>query len=472
MATISSLGIGSSGLDVKSIVSQLVELEKAPLTNLKVQYAATQTKISLYGQIKSMVSALSDAAGKLNSLTTYNAVTTTSSKPSAVTATAIGGTLANNFSVKVDSLAKAQSTASGALLPVGGALGAGTLRLQLGQWSVVPVSFSPSAGAPVDIQVSASDTVTDVASKINGANAGVTATVLKDASGERLLLRSKTTGEVNGFELSVVSDADGNAADNAGLSRLVGSGSSIEYAANAQIQINNVAVSSATNTFKDVVSGVTLTVAEQTASAVDVAVTEDKSVVTAAVNDFVAAYNALNQVLNEQTKYDAATKTAGLLQGDSITIGLQNAMRGILQSSTTGSAYKRLSEVGITQALGGNLEVDTVKFNAALANGNEVRNLFKATDSANPNNAGFAVKFKAFTTGLLATGGLIGNKDAALKRALEANTGEQSDVNAKATRLEASLTRRYSALDVQLTNLNSLNDYIAQQVKQWNKSTS
>ncbi len=93
MATISSLGIGSSGLDVKSIVSQLVELEKAPLTNLKVQYAATQTKISLYGQIKSMVSTLSDAAGKLNSLTTDNAVLATSSKPSAVTATAIGGAL-------------------------------------------------------------------------------------------------------------------------------------------------------------------------------------------------------------------------------------------------------------------------------------------------------------------------------------------------------------------------------------------
>ena len=259
MATISSLGVGSNGLDTQAIVTKLVELEKAPLTNLKLQAATTQTRITAYGQIKSLVSALNDAAGKLGSLTTYNAVTTTSSNTKAVTATAVGGTLANSFSVKVDSLAKAQSTASGALLPVGGALGAGTLRLQLGQWTVVPASFTPAAsGAPVDIQVSASDTVSDVASKINGANAGVTATVLTDASGERLLLRSKTTGEVNGFELSVVADADGNAADAAGLSRLV-NGGSIEYAADARIQINNVAVGSATNTFANVVSGVTLT---------------------------------------------------------------------------------------------------------------------------------------------------------------------------------------------------------------------
>ena len=185
MATISSPGIGS-GLDVKSIVSQLVALEKQPLTKLRLQAATVETRVSAFGLIKSLISTLSDAASKLNSLTTYNAVTATSSNNKAVAASAIGGTAANSFSVKVDSLARAQATASAALLPVGGALGAGTLRLELGQWTVVPSSFTPKAGGtPVDIVVTATDTVTDVASKINGANAGVSATVLNDASGQR-----------------------------------------------------------------------------------------------------------------------------------------------------------------------------------------------------------------------------------------------------------------------------------------------
>ncbi len=198
MATISSPGIGS-GLDVKSIVSQLVAIEKQPLDKLKLQAATVQTKISAFGQIKSMVSTLADAAGKLTSVTGWNAVSATSSNSAAVSATAIGGTLPTTFSVEVQGLAKAQATASASLLPVGGALGAGTLRLELGQWSVSPASFTPGAGVPVDIDVTASDTVFDIASKINGANAGVTATVLSDASGERLLLRGKNTGEEAGF---------------------------------------------------------------------------------------------------------------------------------------------------------------------------------------------------------------------------------------------------------------------------------
>lgn len=108
MATISSPGIGS-GLDVKSIVSQLVALEKQPLTAMQVQAATIQTRISVFGQIKSLVSTLSDAAGTLASLTTYNAVKASSSNSKSVAATAIGGTAANSFSVTVDSLAKAQS---------------------------------------------------------------------------------------------------------------------------------------------------------------------------------------------------------------------------------------------------------------------------------------------------------------------------------------------------------------------------
>ncbi len=470
MATISSPGIGS-GLDVKSIVSQLVALEKQPLTNLKVQAATVQTRISAFGQIKSLISALSDAVGRLNSLTTYNAVKATSSNSKAVAASAAGGTAANSFSVKVDSLAKAQATASAALLPVGGALGAGTLRLELGQWTVAPSSFAPvSGGSPVDIVVSASDTVTDIASKINGAGAGVSATVLNDVSGQRLLLRSTTTGQAAGFQLSVLSDADGNPADALGLSR-VSVASTLDYGENARIQVNNIAVSSATNTFTDVVSGITLTAGEVSATAVEISVGRDQGVLTGAIDKFVAAYNQVNGALNDLTKYDPATKAAGLLQGDSTAIGLQNALRGILQSTTSGSAYQRLADIGISQLLGGDLSVDSAKLTAALANGDEVKKLFK-TDNSNALTNGVALKLKAFSQGVLATDGLFNSKDAALKRSLELNTRDQSRLNDKIARVEAQLNRRYSALDVQLNSLTALNAYVTQQVAQWNRSTA
>jgi flagellar hook-associated protein 2 len=469
MATISSPGIGS-GLDVKSIVSQLVALEKKPLDTLKLQAATVQTKISAFGQIKSLVSTFADAASKLTSVTGWNSVTATSSNTSAVTASAVGGTLPTSFSVEVQSLAKAQATASAALLPVGGTLGSGTLRLELGKWTVVPASFTPGTGTPVDIAIAATDTLSDVASKINGAGAGVTASILKDASGERLLLRGKNTGEDAGFRLSVTDD-DGVNDDAAGLSRLVAGSSVSQYAANAKATVNGIAVSSATNTFADTVSGVTFNALAVTTSAVDITVAKDNSSMKKNIEDFVAAYNAINDVLNEATAYDAATKKGGLLQGDSTAITLQNNLRNVLQSvSTASSTYQRLSDIGVAQQRGGSLTIDSTKLAAALDNADEVKNMFRSTESGAAE--GIAVKIKAMTTTLLATNGFFKTKDDSLKLSLTRNSKEQARVNEKAANVEAQLNRRYSALDSKLATLNALNSYVSQQVTTWNKSKS
>ncbi|GAB4406558.1 MAG: flagellar filament capping protein FliD [Rhodoferax sp.] len=458
MATISSQGIGS-GLDVKSIVSQLVAIEKQPLTKLQTAAAVINTKISAFGQIKSMVSALSSAAGTLNSLTTWNAVSATSSNPTAVTASAIGGTSSNVFTFQVTALAKAQSYASQALpTPAGTPFGSGTLSITM--------TGSPT---PVDITVAATDSVSDIASKINGSNAGVTAAVLNDAGGERLLLRSKVTGVANGFTVSVT-DADGNNTDDAGLSKLVYNATTVA-AQDAAATINgSINVTSSTNTFSNVISGVTLTAKEVMTSAAEITVGPDRSKITGAVDAFVKAYNDLNSLLQDLTKYDAATKTAGLLQGDTTAVSLQNAIRGVLQSTTTGSAYARLADVGITAALGGNLSVDSTKLNAALDNGDEVKKLF-TIDNNNTLTNGFARKFKTFADGLLATDGFFKTKDDSLKRALDANSKDQARFNEKIARVEAALNRRYSALDSQMAGLTALNNYVTQQVTLWNKKS-
>ncbi len=474
MATLSSPGIGS-GLDIKNIVSQLVALEKRPLDSLKLQAATVQTKISAFGQIKSLVSTLSDAAGKLTSVTGWNAVSTTSSDSKMVSASAVGGTLPTSFSVQVQGLAKAQATASAALFPVGGGLGAGTLRLELGKWSVAPASFTPTSGVPVDIQILAADTLGDVASKINGANAGVTASVLTDASGERLLLRGKNTGEEAGFRLSVfeAGDTDPLSAQNTdatGLSRLVNGSTVTQSAQNATATVNGIAVTSATNTFANTVSGVTFKAEQITTSPVDITVSKDNSAVKKNIDDFVAAYNAINQLLQEATKYDNETKSGGLLQGDSTAITLQNSLRNVLQSVTTGSSvYQRLADVGITQQRGGDLAVDSSKLSAAMENMDELRNMFRSTGAGSAE--GIAVRIKKVASDMLSSEGFFKTKDDVLKRSLERNAKEQTRVNEKASRVEAQLNAKYSALDAKISSLNALNAYIGQQVTTWNKSS-
>jgi flagellar hook-associated protein 2 len=479
MASISSVGIGS-GLDVKSIVSQLVALEQKPLDKLKLAGTTVDTKISAFGEFKSMFSTLASAASSLNSLTTWNAVTATSSNTSAVTATALGGTAASNFSVEVLTLAKTQSTASQAFLPTGSMPGAGTLQIQLGTWTAPGDTFTGGSATAVDITVEATDTVSGIASKINGANAGVTATVLTDASGERLLLRSKNSGADAGFKMSVTNDGgitdplDPTLTDEFGLSGLVYEatpGSTMtQQGFDATAKLNGIAISSASNTFSNVVSGVSFTALQETTSAAEISIGRDESSIKTGIQTFVDAYNKINQSMSDATKYDAGTKTSGLFQGDSGVNSLLSAMRGILQAATGGGAYSRLADIGITAERGGNLTLDSAKLGTALsANFSDVKNLFKA-DTSNDLSNGVAVKFKKFADGLLSIDGLFASKDASLKRSLAQNLKDQTKSSDHISRYEAQLNAKYSALDAKMASLTALNSYVAQQVTTWNKS--
>lgn len=476
MASFSSIGLGLGGsVDVNGLIKASVDAVKIPITKtngLNDQASFVSAKISTFGQLKSMVSDLSVAVSKLNSVTGWNAVTTTSSNTDYVTASATGGTVATSFSVEVQSLAKAQTMTSAPLLPVGGFMGVGSLKLELGS----PDAIAAGTASAFDIGIGPNDKLSDVAGKINGANVGITATILSDASGERLLLRSKTTGADAAFRLSVT-DEDGDDTDASGLSRLV-DGATVEAGVNAQATVNGIAVSSPTNQFANTVAGVTFNAVKITTAPVEINVAKDDTAVKSNIDAFVKAYNTLNQALNNITKYDKDTKTAGLLQGDSTAIGLQNALRNAIQSVAGGTGpFRSLSDIGVVSAGGlsnlsptGDLEVNTAKLNKALENPEAVKAMFRGPEGGGGGD-GVAEKINAVTSGLLSATGFFASKDKLLQGSLKLNAQEIQRVNDQADRLETSLKARYTALDKQMSQLNALNAYISQQVTTWNKSS-
>jgi len=222
--------------------------------------------------------------------------------------------------------------------------------------------------------------------------------------------------------------------------------------------------------FENTVAGVTFTALKETTTPAEINIAKDLSKVKGNIETFVKAYNEINQAINEATKYDAATKTAGLLQGDSAMLGLQSALRGLLQSGTSGGAFSRLSDIGITQQLGGDLAIDSAKLDSALLQPDDLKNLFRATTS-DAQTDGMATKLQTFTAGLMAATGFFSTKEGAFQRALDRNSQDQTKVNERAARVEAQLNKRYSALDAQMASLTALNSYVAQQVTTWNKST-
>ncbi len=471
MSTISSPGIGS-GIDVQTIVSQLVALEKAPLAQLEKQASSIQTKLSTYGSIKSQVSALGDAAAKLAGSSGWNAVTASSSNPTAIGVTAAAGAPATSLTMEVTQLAKAQSTASTAVAS-GTGVGAGSLTIELGSWGAG--SFTAGAAAPVSVTINnGEDTLAEIAAKINNTDAGVSATVLKDASGERLLLRSKATGLENGFRITATDD-DGNNTDASGLSRLSFDGvsatgtSQTQAGQNALATVNGVSITSASNRLSDTLPGMTIQLSQVTTQPVEIDVNTDLEAIRTNVKTFVDTYNALATNLAMVTKYDAGTKTAGTLQGDSSAVGLQTALRGMMRSVTASAPFTRLSEIGIEMQTGGTLKLDSEKFDTALANPEAVKRLF-TVDTGDAATQGFGLKMKAFTDGLLSVDGLVSSRSAALQKSLDRNSLEQDRVEERASRAEVRYLAQYNAMDANVAKFNALNTFVSQQITLWNKS--
>lgn len=477
MATISSIGIGS-GLDVNSIITQMVALQKKPLTALTTAATKIDTQISTYGQIKSLVSTLSDAASKLTLDSTWNAKKVTSSDDTSVTASITGVASAGAFSVGVSQLARAQS-ASSASHAAKSTFGAGTLSIQLGTWSAdssgAPSSFAEGAAAAISVKVTASDTLTSIASKINGSGAGVTATVMTDSGGERLMLRSSAMGAASGFRVQASGDSalsalafDPEGAPSTGMAADL---SSYQSARDAKITINGVSLSSATNTFDNAIAGMTFTASKVTTTDAEIKVSDDTGTITSNIQAFVDAYNAVNGLLSTSTKYDADTKTAGILQGDSTSVGLMNSLRNLVTGQTGNSVFKRLSDLGVQMLRGGNLQVDGAKLTTAFKDMDNLKAAFVSKDATSGlRTGGIAGQMKAFATNLLGFSGGLSSKADALEAASDRNQAEQDKVNARATALEDRLRTQYSALDTKMASLTALNTYITQQVTKWNSS--
>lgn len=449
---ISSAGIGS-GLDVAKIVEQMVAAEKVPLKKLEYKAEGIQTQISTYGEIKSLTSKLGDIVSKLTRDSAWNGVSISSSNTT-LSGTMTGIAATGTYNIKVTHLAQAQTTAlggtGGIALAKDQAMGAaGTIKLKMG-------------AVEKDISVSGSDTLTKIATKINEAEMGIQASVVTDVDGkERLMLRSKETGTDKAFTV-----------DLSAAPTVLGQNTT-QNAQNAKVELNGLVVESSANTFANTIPGMSFTVSEVTSTAATLNVKADTEAMKKNIQEFVDTYNELNDLLTQSTKYVEESKTAGVLQGDSATVSLQNSLRMLTQgiSGSTGG-LTRLAEIGIQMQEGGKLSTDTTKLDKALTNLEGLKGLFANKADALGQGGGIAVNFKNFTDKLLSFDGTLNTKTDSLERTLKSNSAEQTKVNTRADTLEKRLYAQYSALDTKMASLNALNAYVSQMVTTWNKAKS
>lgn len=488
MATISTLGIGA-GIDSESIITRLMSVESQPITAVQRKNSDLNAKLSTWGQIQSAFSALKDASASLAKPDLWKQTVAVSGDTSAVTVTAGAGAPSGNYSIQASQLAQSQYVASPTYADSEVTLGSGNLSIELGRYANDDPNASPpppavsfaarsdASAAGLSIAISATDTLTSIRDKINAANAGVTASVINDSSGARLVLRG-ATGRDNAFRVQVTQDA-APASGVPQLSDLAFDGSdgvtnvstrTLE-AVDARASINGVSVTSATNAFTNVLDGLSMTVSKVTDNAVNVDVKNDSEGMTKAVNAFVGAYNALVNVIRTQTSYDADTKTAAALQGDSSATSLLAQLRRMVASPIGGEpTFSVFSELGITSSVQGTLSVDATKLGKAMQNLPAVAAFFSNVDPTDSTRNGMGERFRLLAKQVTDLDGTITTRTTGIRSNIRRNEDRISDLQDRNTLVEARLRAQYQSLDQSMNRLSGLSAYVTQQLAALNKT--
>lgn len=486
MANISSIGLGS-GIDADTIIKQLVAVEKQPITAVEDQNTKLNTKLSTWGRIQSGFSALKDAAANLGKTDFWNATTAQSSDEAAVSVTAGPTAATGSYNVVVKNLAQSQYLASNAYASKTEVVGEGTLRIELGTFVDNPTAppaatFAAKAAATaVDIDIGPGDnTLEKIRDKINAANAGVTASLVTDASGSRLVLRG-STGAENAFRITATESGDDG--DNAtGLSSLaydpsqdIVNANVTQKAANAKATINGVEVTSASNTMTDVLDGLTVKLGKVSApdTSVELTVSQDTASIRKGIDTFKSAYNDVVGLIRVQTLYDEESKTGGPLQGDSTAVGLLRQLRGLASGFTSASGqFGRLSDIGLEMGKDGTFTVNEKKMSAATSNLGELKKFFATVNDTDTSQEGIASRFQKMASLVSDSDGSIASRTTGLKGAIKRNADKIDRLEQRTTLIEARLRAQYTALDQSMTKLNGLSAYVTQQLAALNNSSS
>jgi len=396
---ITSSGIGS-GLDIETLVTQLVTAERSPAESRLVKASAKyQGQVSAFGALKGALSGFQSALGSLQSLSTFSGRDVTSSDSDVLTASANSTAVVGSYAIEVSSLAKAHSLASASYSSTTDVVGEGTLSFRFGTTDYTGPTPGPEsydsftlngdkAAASITID-STNNTLAGIRDAVNEADVGVNASIINDGSGFRLLFASVDSGAENSLEVSVTESGP------AGLSALEFSASATNLsqtiaAQDAAFTVNGLPVTSATNNVTGVINGLSLTLKSETAGVpIDVAVSRNEASITGALNGFISAYNGFIDTANALSSFDPATNEAGLLLGDATLRGITGRLRSEINTAINGvGSYDTLASIGITTGDDGKLALDQADLDAVLA------------DDADALSALFAVQGVASTSGV------------------------------------------------------------------------
>ncbi len=444
MPTISSAGVGS-GLDVNSIVSQLMEVESEPLRVLQRNRSTLEAQLSDYGRLKSALSELRSAAEALATPEAFDVFTVDNSAEDVLRATAGSSAGTGNYTVEVLQLAQAHKLGSTAYTDADQTVvGNAGDRIRI---TVDGNAFEVDYGGKTLNQIR--DAINDAAD-----NVGVTASIVKaDDSTYYLTLTSAETGTANAISLGF-SDSGGN-----GISDPFGF-STIVAAQDAELLVDGTyTVTRGSNTISDAIQGVTLDLLKaDPGNAVTLTVGRDRAAVKDNVQAFVDAYNALQDLVKELR--------GSRLSGDNTLLGIESALRSVINTPPSGAGsepFRYLSEVGVSIDKNGvmSLSGDGAALDDALSADYEaVARLFGGTD-------GYAVRFEQTLDRLVRSGdGLLELREQGINDRIDRVDDRIESMQRRLDLVEQRYRAQFTMLDTLMSELQVTGNFLTRQLDQ------
>lgn len=425
-------GIGS-GLDINGLVSQLMTVERQPLSTLARKEATFQAKLSAFGQMKSALSTFQTAVDALADSAKFSTTKSTVAPDAGYTASSTTTAGAGSYAIQVTNLATVQRTAtsqSSAFTP-----SAGTLSVVIGAQTKT-IEF---AGGSIE----------DLRNAINGADLGISANVIDNGTVKQLVFSSKDTGTTSAFTVS------GVGLEGAGLYQ-------VQAAEDATLTIDGIAIKRSSNIISDAIEGVTLTLTKETAAAASLTVAQDTSGARSGIDAFVKAYNDLTKVMKDLTAFNAETRKASTLTGDSTARSIQGQLRSAIGGALTGlGVTTRLSEIGVSFKADGTLAVDSTKLDAALADSAKgVAAFFTGNDSIK----GFAKSLSKTLDGFLSSDGLIAGRTDGINDSVKSLGRQREALTLRIELVEKRYRAQFTALDSAISSMTQTSNYLTQQL--------
>ncbi len=482
---ISSLGVGS-GLDLNSLVDNLLNAERVPVeTRLDKKEFELQAELSAFGTLSSALADLQFTLDPLKELTEGR--TARSSDTSVLGVSVDESANVAAYSIAVNQLATNDALAAAGVSDLTSFIGEGTLTFTFGTKEYTTTTTGggggggggggPGGGTTTETTEytgftanpdktattitidSSNNTLEGIRDAINDADFGATAVIVNDGSAYRLLVTSDDSGLENGLNISTTSssgDLSGFAYDFNGGTPITNMEQTV-IAQDAEITLNGLDISSATNTFSEALPGVTLDVKKISEAPVSVGVNLDEGSATNALTGFVEAFNTLIENLDTLSKYNPDTQEASVLTGDSLVRGLKSTMRNqiITQFGDDAAAITTFVDLGIKTGADGKLSIDSATLSEALDSNFEGVIAFA-------NAAGEAIDTVADS--YLGPGGTINSRQDSLRSGIDQIFDDRDALDARLTLLEASLVKKYSALDTLLSGLQSTSNFITSQL--------